>query len=383
MNNGEYKLKTMIVDELPLIAFTTCAPAALGVAFVALMEGIVAFSSTGLWFGGWRFAALAVVFTTVGMLASVMHLAKPLRAPRSLANVKSSWLSREILAVSAFWGILVVWLVFALIASGTLPFARVDAFTALVLGWLSLCTCTIACVVGLLLVFVIARAYRVMGQPGWNGPETLFELLAVALRVGVVAACCLVLLAAEYMDVPLSPWIAALISIVCIGIAAALDKYASNARMHRLSLEIDTGANPHGRVPAALSCVVTWQAERGYGFALELLGGMLHRARLPRARVSDHRRRSRHAVCTRRTGHAACSLLWLLQSVSYGLALSDAQANAGARVILAPARANPICPRVARWPQRPVRPCECARPPRQDSRRPCHLRLRRCGPFRR
>lgn len=97
MNNGEYKLKTMIVDELPLIAFTTCAPAALGVAFVALMEGIVAFSSTGLWFGGWRFAALAVVFTTVGMLASVMHLAKPLRAPRSLANVKSSWLSREIL----------------------------------------------------------------------------------------------------------------------------------------------------------------------------------------------------------------------------------------------------------------------------------------------
>ena len=268
MSNGEYKLKTMIVDELPLIAFTTCAPAALGVAFVALVEGIVAFSSTGLWFGGWRFAALAVVFTTVGMLASVMHLAKPLRAPRSLANVRSSWLSREILAVSAFWGVLVVWLVLALIASGTLPFARVDAFTALVLGWLSLCVCTVACVVGLLLVFVIARAYRVMGQPGWNGPETLFELLAVALRVGVVAACCLVLLAAEYMDVPLSPWIAALISVVCIGVAIALDKYASNVRMHRLSLEIDAGANPHGRVPAALSCVVTWQAERGYGFAL-------------------------------------------------------------------------------------------------------------------
>lgn len=257
MSNGEYKLKTMIVDELPLIAFTTCAPAALGVAFVALVEGIVAFSSTGLWFGGWRFAALAVVFTTVGMLASVMHLAKPLRAPRSLANVRSSWLSREILAVSAFWGVLVVWLVLALIASGTLPFARVDAFTALVLGWLSLCVCTVACVVGLLLVFVIARAYRVMGQPGWNGPETLFELLAVALRVGVVAACCLVLLAAEYMDVPLSPWIAALISVVCIGVAIALDKYASNARMHRLSLEIDAGASPMGVFPRrchALSC---------------------------------------------------------------------------------------------------------------------------------
>lgn len=268
MNNGEYKLKTMIVDELPLIAFTICAPAALGVAFVALMEGIVAFSGTGLWFGGWRFAALAVVFTTIGMLASVMHLAKPLRAPRSLANAKSSWLSREILVVSVFWAVLVVWLVLALIASGTLPFAHVDAFTALVLGWLSLCVCTIACVVGLLLVFVIARAYRVKGQPGWNGPETLFELFAVVLRVGVVAACCLVLLAAEYMDIPFSPWIAALVSVACIGIATAFDKCSSGARMRRLSCEIEAGANPHGRVPAALSCVVTWQAERGYGFAL-------------------------------------------------------------------------------------------------------------------
>ncbi len=266
MNVGEYKLKTMIVEELPLIAFTTCAPAALGVALVALVEGIAAFSSTGLWFGGWRFAALAVVFTTVGMIASVMHLARPLRAPRSLSNLRSSWLSREIFVVSAFWAMLVAWLLFALFASGTLAF--VDAWTALVLGWLSLCACTIACVMGVLLVFVIARAYRVSGQPGWNGPEALLELFAVALRVGVPAASCLVLLASEYMDIPTSPWIAALVALVCVAVAAFLDKRASAARMGRLRREVDAGANPHGRVPVALACVVSWQAERGYGLAL-------------------------------------------------------------------------------------------------------------------
>lgn len=266
MNAGEYKLKTMIVEELPLITFTTCAPAALGVALVALVEGIVAFSSAGLWFGGWRFAALAVVFTTVGMLASVMHLARPLRAPRSLSNLRSSWLSREILVVSAFWAVLVVWLFLALFASGAL--APVDAFTALVLGWLSLCACTVSCVVGVSLVFVIARAYRVAGQPGWNGPETLLELLGIVLRVGVPAASCLVLLASEYMDTPTSPWVAALVAIACIGLAAFLDRDASAVRTRRLSREMEASANPRGRVPAALSCVAAWQAERGYGLAL-------------------------------------------------------------------------------------------------------------------
>lgn len=268
MSTGEYKLTTVITDEFPLIAFTTCAPAALGVALVALVEGIVAFSSTGLWFGGWRFAALAVVFTTVGMLASVMHLARPVRAPRSLANVRSSWLSREILAVAVFWVVLVLWLALALAASGTLSFLRIDSVAALALGWLSLCVCTIACIMGVLLVFVISRAYCVAGQPGWNGPETLVELVAVALRVGVASACCLVLLAAEYLDVPTSPWIACLAAIACIAAAALLDKAASASRARRLTRAMHDERGPVGRVPAALSTALGWESERGYGLAL-------------------------------------------------------------------------------------------------------------------
>lgn len=267
MSNGEYKLKTMIVDELPLIAFTTCAPAALGVAFVALVEGIVAFSSTGLWFGGWRFAALAVVFTTVGMLASVMHLAKPLRAPRSLANVRSSALSRDFRRF------------------GVLGYARRMARSrAHRIGDASVCArrCLYGARLGLALPLRLHRRLRrgatarlrdraCLSRYGTAGVERPRDAVRVACRRIARGRRGRVLpraLAAEYMDVPLSPWIAALISVVCIGVAIALDKYASNARMHRLSLEIDAGANPHGRVPAALSCVVTWQAERGYGFAL-------------------------------------------------------------------------------------------------------------------
>lgn len=268
MDEGMNKLKIMLVRELPLIAFTTCAPAALGIALVALVGGITSCLRAGLWLGGWRFAALAVVFTTVGMLASVMHLARPLRAPRSLANVRSSWLSREILAVSLFWGILVAWLVLALAASG-LPW-HADALAVRVLGWLSLAACALACVAGLLLVGVIARAYRVAGQPGWNGPEAFVELFAVVLRVGVPAAACLMLLAPEYADNPAWPWVACFIALVCVAGAALLDRLASTSRTSRLEHELETGGNPRGRIPVALSCVNAWRHERGYGIAVSL-----------------------------------------------------------------------------------------------------------------
>ena len=262
------KLHAMLVAELPLIAFTTCAPASLGIALVAFVEGVAAFAGTGLWSGGWRFAALAVVFTTVGMIASVLHLARPLRAPRSLSHLASSWLSREILAVSLFWGVLVIWLLSALTASGLLW--HVDASVMRISGWLSLAACALACIAGLLLVGVIARAYRVAGQPGWNGLETLAELFAVVLRVGVPAAACLMLLAPEYADNPAWPWVVCSIALACIVGAALLDRIASTVRTSRLEHELGTGGNPHGRIPVALSCVDAWHHERGYGIAVSL-----------------------------------------------------------------------------------------------------------------
>lgn len=121
-------------SELPLIAFTTCEPAALGVAlfgFTALLadgpsgapalsgllSGDSVLGASGALAAGALPALIAWTLCSIGMLASIGHLAKPLRAPRSLANLRSSWLSREILLVGAFWVVLTAWVAASLAGS--------------------------------------------------------------------------------------------------------------------------------------------------------------------------------------------------------------------------------------------------------------------------
>lgn len=144
-------------SELPLIVFTTCVPISVGMCLLAPVGG-----------GGFRVAASALFLATVGMCSSVARLAKPLRAPRSLANLKTSWLSREILAVGVFWALLVAWaLLFLLGLSGVAQAAP-----------------ALAGAVGVVLLAVIARAYRVSTRPAWCGPEGLVELWACAAAAG-------------------------------------------------------------------------------------------------------------------------------------------------------------------------------------------------------
>lgn len=148
-------------SEYPLIAFTTLEPAALGVALCALIGAFFAQDSMVL-------AMCAWVFSSVGMVASVVHLAKPLRAPRSLSNLKSSWLSREIVAVAVFWALLSLWV----------------AACWLDIAWLAIAADAAAVAAGAALMFVISRAYKVSTRPAWCGPEGTAELFATALGVG-------------------------------------------------------------------------------------------------------------------------------------------------------------------------------------------------------
>lgn len=156
-DNGEER------SEVPLICFTTLSPAAVGAGAFALPLG-----------GGWALAAVVVLMVTAGMLASVAHLARPLRAPRSLAHLGGSWLSREILVVSAFWALAVLWLVCEL---GGFPWSTAARGFHIA-----------AVVVGVVLLWVIARAYRVHGQPAWDGSDTFWELVAIALGSGGAVA---------------------------------------------------------------------------------------------------------------------------------------------------------------------------------------------------
>lgn len=165
-DNGEER------SEVPLICFTTLSPAAVGASLFALPIG-----------GGWALAAVVVLMVAAGMLASIAHLARPLRAPRSLAHLGGSWLSREILVVSAFWALAVLWLVCELGGAGAFGGAAGAAARGFHIA---------AVVVGVVLLWVIVRAYRVHGQPAWDGSDTFWELVAIALGSGGTVAAAVV-----------------------------------------------------------------------------------------------------------------------------------------------------------------------------------------------
>ncbi len=224
-------------SEIPLICFTLFAPAAAGAAAFSLPLG-----------GGVALAAVVALMVTAGMLASVAHLARPLRAPRSLAHWKSSWLSREIIAVSAFWALAVLWLAAELVANAEAFSQMAGLFDGFPIAF---ALNVLAAVAGVVLIPVIAKAYRVHGQPAWNGPDTLWELVAGAVGSGGAVAATV----AAWQCVAqggacgialwcCSPLTLGLVALLAISVSGLMMNHAQRMRAQRVSELAERGVSP-------------------------------------------------------------------------------------------------------------------------------------------
>ena len=218
-DNGEER------SEVPLICFTTLSPAAVGASLFALPIG-----------GGAAVAAVVALMVTAGMLASIAHLARPLRAPRSLAHLGGSWLSREILVVSAFWALAVLWLVCELGGAGAFGGAAGAAARGFHIA---------AVVVGVVLLWVIARAYRIHGQPAWDGSDTFWELVAGALGSGGTVAAAVAAgqgIAGFGGTLPLM--LLGVVALIGLALSTVLIRFASGRRMRRVGELVDRERTP-------------------------------------------------------------------------------------------------------------------------------------------
>lgn len=212
-------------SEVPLICFTVFSPAAVGASLFALPIG-----------GGWTLAFAVVLMVTAGMLASIAHLARPLRAPRSLAHLGGSWLSREILVVSAFWALAVLWLACELGGAGAFGGAAGAAARGFHVA---------AIVVGVVLLWVIARAYRVHGQPAWDGSDTFWELVAIALGSGgAVAAAAAAGQGIAGFGGTLPLMLLGVVALIGLASSSALIRFASGRRMRRVGELADRERTP-------------------------------------------------------------------------------------------------------------------------------------------
>ena len=270
-------------SEVPLICFTVFAPAAAGASLFALPLG-----------GGRALAAIVVLMVTTGMLASIAHLARPLRAPRSLTHLGSSWLSREILAVSAFWALAALWLVFELggaVALGGDPAADGVGAAGAAAGaaepaggfpWTAAARAFhgAAAVVGTVLLWVIAKAYRVHGQPAWDGSDTFWELVADALGSGGTVAAAVAAGRGIAVGGPLCPGsifgccsaaTLGLVAILAISAACLVMGFAHRRRAIRVAALAETEGGP--RVRAACDDLAQRGSEPRAYLILDSLAG--------------------------------------------------------------------------------------------------------------
>ncbi|KJS21088.1 MAG: hypothetical protein VR72_12295 [Clostridiaceae bacterium BRH_c20a] len=110
-----------------------------------------------------------LALTAVAMIVSLMHLGTPSGALRALLNVKSSWLSREILFSGAFFG-----LVFITVLGDKL---KLNGSQKVLLGW-------VTSVVGLLSVFSMSKLYMSSIIPAWNSRTTMLDFFVTTIVLG-------------------------------------------------------------------------------------------------------------------------------------------------------------------------------------------------------
>jgi anaerobic dimethyl sulfoxide reductase subunit C len=166
----------MEMREWALISFTILAQMAVG-SFLVL--GVVHFF-TARQSGAAQADRLSdraligvVVVLLLGLGASLLHLGNPLNAYKTITNVGSSWLSREILCGTAF---AVVGGLFAVMQWRKLGTPGVRN----VVAWL-------AAAIGAVMVYVMAMIYMLPTRPSWNVVTTPVSFYVTTLLLGVMA----------------------------------------------------------------------------------------------------------------------------------------------------------------------------------------------------
>jgi anaerobic dimethyl sulfoxide reductase subunit C (anchor subunit) len=119
-----------------------------------------------------RFLLAIGVLFGLALLASLFHLGNPLNAWRALTNLRSSWLSREILFALLFMGL---WASVAILewSQDSSPFIR-NALTLL------------AAINGLAMIFCMSRVYMLRTVQAWNSISTPLSFFISSFVLGAI-----------------------------------------------------------------------------------------------------------------------------------------------------------------------------------------------------
>ncbi|AFM02189.1 DMSO reductase anchor subunit [Desulfitobacterium dehalogenans ATCC 51507] len=158
-------------EEWPLMTFTLLSQLAIGL-FIVLMLVKTSIGNQD----SQASKAIRGGFTAVGPLTalalvfSLFHLGDPLGAPRSILNLGSSWLSREIMTAGGFFAL---WFVFWWLSR--------KGKESNALGWVTV-------LMGCAAVFSMASIYSSSIRPAWDNVNTYIAFFGATLAMGVLGA---------------------------------------------------------------------------------------------------------------------------------------------------------------------------------------------------
>ncbi len=173
-------------SEIPLVFMTVLTQISLG-GFLALFLGDV-MSLFGFEGANWIMALLVMLPAAIGLPLSALHLGRPFLAMTAMKNIKTSWLSREALALGTFTSLMNFVVVLYFIEAPQALRLLVEIVT---LG------------VGIYGIYAQSMIYRIKARPSWNRVTTNMKFFGVAYIGAFVMAIVAVVQAMQGVAVPL------------------------------------------------------------------------------------------------------------------------------------------------------------------------------------
>ncbi|MCA0242657.1 MAG: dimethyl sulfoxide reductase anchor subunit [Proteobacteria bacterium] len=218
---------------LSMIFFTTLAGAGQGL-WLALF-GVDLAAALGLAEAPavWRLcgAALVLLLCGAGLVAATFHLGHPLRAWRAVAMWRTSWLSREVIALPAFMAVVALWAGLHVMQAGSAATLGVGALGVALALALYVCTG---------MIYAAVKAIR-----EWAHPLTPLNYTVLGLASGLLLAAALAAATAPGLAVPLAQ--AALLATVVGAVTRGLALRRNLALVPKTTLQTAIGIR-HPRI---------------------------------------------------------------------------------------------------------------------------------------
>lgn len=171
----------MFAEEWPLMMFTLFSQLAIGsFILLVLVRSLLAKNDAPSAKRLTNFGFLAVgPIMALALIFSLFHLGTPMGAYRSILNLGSSWLSREILTAGVFF---VLWFV------SYKAYQKENAGNTL--GW-------VTSLVGLAAIFSMASIYGNSVRPAWDNANTYISFFGTTFALGSLGAASFIAYAAK------------------------------------------------------------------------------------------------------------------------------------------------------------------------------------------